>query len=306
GNILMYQYNQSHSIRIGDLGLSKPATEVENSEIYGIIPYMAPEVLQGQKYTIKSDIYSFGMIMWEWMTGRRPFWDRAHDIELIIDICDGLRPQTSNINAPEGYIELMKECWDPDPSKRPARGISSISLQRLLVSDKTTIQIIQTISDHCLNLSTLEIKVDSTTDISIFPYLKNLNIKILNILIFINNNGMGDWFISLANSLPTSVKEISFHSITLFHSSYFKILLDNCHEYLVTINLNDYINLYNLKAVLDYAERSNHHLRLLGIRMNGKRLSDDESQLMDKIKTKGVNVMEFNSIYKETDYVFHQ
>ncbi|CAI2189920.1 17859_t:CDS:2, partial [Funneliformis geosporum] len=110
---------------IGDLGLSKSATEAEDNEIYGIIPYMAPEVLQGQKYTKKSDIYSFGMIMWEWMTGRRPFWDRAHDTELIIDICDGLRPPIGNIGAPEGYIELMKECWDPDQSKRPASDISS-------------------------------------------------------------------------------------------------------------------------------------------------------------------------------------
>jgi serine/threonine protein kinase len=37
---------------------------------------MALEIFQGQKYTKASDIYSFGMIMWEFMTGRRPFWDR--------------------------------------------------------------------------------------------------------------------------------------------------------------------------------------------------------------------------------------
>ncbi|CAI2185306.1 16210_t:CDS:2 [Funneliformis geosporum] len=111
GNILI----NNGWISIGDLGLSKSATEADDNEIYGIIPYMAPEVLQGQTYTEKSDIYSFGMIMWECMTGRRPFWDRAHDTELIIDICDGLRPPIGDIVAPEGYIELMKECWDSDP-----------------------------------------------------------------------------------------------------------------------------------------------------------------------------------------------
>ncbi|CAI2193511.1 12946_t:CDS:2, partial [Funneliformis geosporum] len=41
---------------------------------------------------------------------------------MIIDICDGLRPPTGDIVAPEGYIELMKECWDSDPNKRPATG----------------------------------------------------------------------------------------------------------------------------------------------------------------------------------------
>jgi serine/threonine protein kinase len=116
GNIF---FNLSKIPCIGDLGISKSATEsTDNKENYGIIPYMAPEIFQGQKYTKASDIYSFGMIMWEFMTGRRPFWDRNHDIELIIDISDGLRPPIVT-NAPEGYIELMKECWNSDPDKRP-------------------------------------------------------------------------------------------------------------------------------------------------------------------------------------------
>ncbi|PKB99390.1 kinase-like protein [Rhizophagus irregularis] len=79
---------------------------------------MAPEIFKGKKYTKESDIYSFGMIMWEFMTSRRPFWNRSHDAELIIEICDGLRPPIVT-NAPEGYIELMKECWHSDPNKRP-------------------------------------------------------------------------------------------------------------------------------------------------------------------------------------------
>ncbi|GBC05082.1 hypothetical protein RclHR1_06010003 [Rhizophagus clarus] len=120
GNIFFNK--QKHNFEtplIGDLGISKSATEsgVDN-ENYGIIPFMAPEIFQGQKYGKASDIYGFGMIMWELMTGRRPFWDRNHDTELIIDICDGLRPPIVT-NAPEDYVELMKECWNSDPEKRP-------------------------------------------------------------------------------------------------------------------------------------------------------------------------------------------
>ncbi|GBC24406.2 kinase-like domain-containing protein [Rhizophagus irregularis DAOM 181602=DAOM 197198] len=50
---------------------------------------------------------------------RRPFWDRSHDTELIIEICDGLRPPIVT-NAPKGYIELMQKCWHSDPHERPS------------------------------------------------------------------------------------------------------------------------------------------------------------------------------------------
>ncbi|CAI2181090.1 18291_t:CDS:2 [Funneliformis geosporum] len=57
-----------YDVIISDLGISKLSTEssVNDNECYGIIPYIAPEILQGQeykKYTKASDIYSFGMIM---------------------------------------------------------------------------------------------------------------------------------------------------------------------------------------------------------------------------------------------------
>ena len=105
---------------IGDLGISKSAIESSNddNEVYGIISYVAPEVLQGRRYTKASDIYSFGMIMWELMTGRKPFWDQNHNTNLIIKICDGLRPPIDT-NAPEDYIEIIRKCWDSDPDKRP-------------------------------------------------------------------------------------------------------------------------------------------------------------------------------------------
>ena|SRR5437763_1359260 len=50
--------------RITDLGLSKPADETGSSRIYGVLPYVAPEVLRNQPYTQKADIYSLGIIMY--------------------------------------------------------------------------------------------------------------------------------------------------------------------------------------------------------------------------------------------------
>ncbi|CAI2163245.1 13948_t:CDS:2 [Funneliformis geosporum] len=119
GNILCGRtYSKNHAV-ISDLGISKSSTEsTDIDNIYGIIPYIAPEIFLGQEYTTAADIYSFGMIMWELMTGRKPFWDQDHDTELIIKICDGMRPPIVT-NAPEGYIGLMQNCWNSDPNKRP-------------------------------------------------------------------------------------------------------------------------------------------------------------------------------------------
>src|SRR6266496_5065005 len=120
GNILMSDdYNELFII---DLGLCKPISDLQDSdnknEIYGVMPYMAPEILRNKPYTSASDIYSFSMIMWEFTSGIPPFNHKAHDHQFIISICKGERPEIMK-NTPKCYIDLMKKCWDPDPSNRP-------------------------------------------------------------------------------------------------------------------------------------------------------------------------------------------
>ncbi|RIB27561.1 kinase-like domain-containing protein, partial [Gigaspora rosea] len=115
GNILI---DGTGEPTIADLGLSKPMNaSSDKNAIYGVIPYVAPEVLKGGKFTKKSDIYSFGMIIWEVINGCRPFSDRKHDEYLILDILDGLRPKIPS-NILQELIELMNKCWHSDPLKR--------------------------------------------------------------------------------------------------------------------------------------------------------------------------------------------
>ncbi|RGB36129.1 kinase-like domain-containing protein [Rhizophagus diaphanus] len=105
--------------QIGDLGLSQPANNtLSNNEIYGVIPYVAPEIFKGAAFSKESDIYSLGMIMWELTTGCKPFANVEHDINLINKIIDEKRPEFTN-DTPEWFANLMKKCWDANPSKRP-------------------------------------------------------------------------------------------------------------------------------------------------------------------------------------------
>ncbi|CAG8802207.1 10854_t:CDS:1, partial [Racocetra fulgida] len=115
GNILIGQKNIP---AIADLGISKPVdASSDDNAIYGVIPYVAPEVLKRGKFTQASDIYSFGMIMWEVISGCRPFSDRKHDEHLILDILNGFRPEIPT-NTPQDFVKLMEKCWHSDSEKR--------------------------------------------------------------------------------------------------------------------------------------------------------------------------------------------
>jgi len=142
GNILCDAYYY-----ISDLGLSKPIDYLKsNNDVYGVIPYMAPEVLRGKPYTPASDIYSFAMIMWELTSGVPPFDDRPHDFHLSLSICKGERPEIID-GTPQCYIDLMKKCWDLDPLRRP-----SASELRIVIRNwrRSFYDVIETIEDEQL------------------------------------------------------------------------------------------------------------------------------------------------------------
>ncbi|RHZ64800.1 hypothetical protein Glove_320g43 [Diversispora epigaea] len=121
GNLMITEvYNNSNYkfIRLGDLGLCRLANETLSYGAYGVLPYIAPEVLNKYQYSQASDIYSVGIIMWVISTGKRPFANRAYNAELAVDIFNGLRLKI-NKETPQCYAELMEKCWPKDPSKRP-------------------------------------------------------------------------------------------------------------------------------------------------------------------------------------------
>ncbi|RGB27259.1 kinase-like domain-containing protein [Rhizophagus diaphanus] len=115
GNILYSQLNSQWCI--SDLGFCGPADKPSKC-IYGNLPYIAPEIINGKEYTFKSDIYSIAMLMWEISSQQPPFINYEHDYNLAMNIIKGIRPKIVP-GIPVEYKELMEQCWDADPSKRP-------------------------------------------------------------------------------------------------------------------------------------------------------------------------------------------
>ncbi|CAI2178854.1 18372_t:CDS:2, partial [Funneliformis geosporum] len=105
---------------ISDFGLTGPADKQKSdNRIYGVLPYIAPEVLNGETYTFASDIYSFGVIMAEYSSGNPPFYNRKHDVSLTLDVCNGLRPEFGK-RTPEFYKKLAYRCMNANPNQRPS------------------------------------------------------------------------------------------------------------------------------------------------------------------------------------------
>src|SRR5204863_8001092 len=71
-----------------------------------------------KEYTFASDIYSIAMLMWEISSGQPPFINHEHDYDLVMNIISGIRPKVVP-GTPLGYKNLMEQCWDADPLKRP-------------------------------------------------------------------------------------------------------------------------------------------------------------------------------------------
>ncbi|RIB15934.1 kinase-like domain-containing protein [Gigaspora rosea] len=115
GNILLAK--QIGTFFISDLGFCEPIDQ-HSDNIYGNLPYIAPEVLYNKQYSQQSDIYSLGMIMWVVSTGELPFIDQSHDANLASDIVNGLRPKLFG-EIPLEYAKLMEQCWDAMPENRP-------------------------------------------------------------------------------------------------------------------------------------------------------------------------------------------
>ena len=111
--------------RITDFGLAGIAANIQGAELRAGTPaYMAPEQLAGKEVTIKSDIYSLGLVMYEVLTGRRAY-DAATLQELIKSRREGTITNPSAIVKDlDPLVErVILRCLDEDPEKRPASAL---------------------------------------------------------------------------------------------------------------------------------------------------------------------------------------
>ncbi|KAI1897423.1 hypothetical protein AGOR_G00083140 [Albula goreensis] len=119
-NILV---NSNLVCKVSDFGLSR-VIEDDPEAVYtttgGKIPvrWTATEAIQYRKFTSSSDVWSYGIVMWEVMSyGERPYWDMSNQ-DVIKAIEEGYR-LPAPMDCPPGLHQLMLDCWQKERADRP-------------------------------------------------------------------------------------------------------------------------------------------------------------------------------------------
>ncbi|KAL0117825.1 hypothetical protein PUN28_008902 [Cardiocondyla obscurior] len=86
----------------------------------GSAAWMAPEVFEGSRYTEKCDVFSWGIILWEVLTRKKPFDDiGASAYRIMWAVHVGQRPPLIE-GCPKPIEDLMTKCWQKAPEERPS------------------------------------------------------------------------------------------------------------------------------------------------------------------------------------------
>ncbi|KAM4619365.1 hepatocyte growth factor receptor [Polymixia lowei] len=116
--------DESYTVKVADFGLAR---DVYDKEYYSVhnksgvklpVKWMALESLQTHKFTPKSDVWSFGVLLWELMTRGAPPYSDVNSFDITVFLLQGRRMLQPEF-CPDALYTLMIECWHPRPERRP-------------------------------------------------------------------------------------------------------------------------------------------------------------------------------------------
>ncbi|XP_063302921.1 hepatocyte growth factor receptor isoform X1 [Pelobates fuscus] len=116
--------DETFTVKVADFGLAR---DVYDKEYYSVhnktgaklpVKWMALESLQTQKFTTKSDVWSFGVLLWELMTRGAPPYPDVNSFDITVYLLQGRRLLQPEY-CPDPLFDVMLKCWHPKPELRP-------------------------------------------------------------------------------------------------------------------------------------------------------------------------------------------
>jgi len=137
GNVVLTATGMPKILDFGLAGLlhtSHTATDLTRAgAVFGSLPYMAPEQVRGEEGDSRTDVYAFGVILYEMATGRRPFQKDRPEALMFEVLHEATRPARSlRPEIPPELDRLIESCLSKDPAHRPSSaGAVSLTLRRI-------------------------------------------------------------------------------------------------------------------------------------------------------------------------------
>src|SRR5579862_9052382 len=123
GNVMLDGRGQ---VLLTDFGLAGLADQIHGAEVRNGTPaYMAPEQLDGKEVTVKSDIYSLGLVLYETLTGKRPF-----ESDTLAGLVEARKesslanPSTLVKDLDPRVERVILRCLESDPQNRPSNALA--------------------------------------------------------------------------------------------------------------------------------------------------------------------------------------
>lgn len=125
-------------VKLTDFGTSRAIAE-ELAQRYtmgiGTPIFMAPEMLLKQPYDLKSDIYSFGMLLWTLYSQKEPYETFERTWDVVPFVIQGNREKIPDTCSSD-LRALIETCWDQDPKLRPTIDLVVLRLEAFVSSLK--------------------------------------------------------------------------------------------------------------------------------------------------------------------------